>query len=114
MPGERPDLSIVLPCRDQGDHIAPVLDAFRETLEPARRPYELVVVPNACTDDTENIVASLAARDERVRMVALREGGWGRAVRAGLGAAQGTILCFANSARTDPAHVVGLLAVYER
>ncbi|HXJ82928.1 MAG TPA: glycosyltransferase [Candidatus Methylomirabilis sp.] len=114
MPGEPPDLSIVLPCRDQGDHIAAALHAFQETLEPVRRPYELVVVPNACADDTGNIVASLAARDERVRMVALREGGWGRAVRCGLAAARGEILCFANSARTDPAHVVELLAVYER
>src|SRR5262249_5526608 len=44
-------------------------------------------------------------RDDRLRVVTSREGGWGRAVRLGLDAARGDVLGYTNTARTDPAAV---------
>ena len=105
-------LSVVLPCRNQEDHIADVVRSYAGPLERAGHPYELVVVPNACTDRTEAIVRSLAESDPRIRVVVNPRGGWGLSVLTGLAAARGPVLCYTNSARTDPEHVVAVLTLY--
>jgi glycosyltransferase involved in cell wall biosynthesis len=107
-------ISIVLACRDQADHIGPVLRSYRDALVSASCPYELVVVPNACRDATPAVVAALAREDPGIRVVENPRGGWGLSVRMGLDAARGTVLCYTNSARTDPRHVVDLLALYRQ
>jgi glycosyltransferase involved in cell wall biosynthesis len=70
-----------------------------------------VLVPNACRDRSPDICRSLALRRDNVRVVELAEGGWGRAVRAGLAEASGDLLCYANSARTQPP-MLTLMLVY--
>jgi glycosyltransferase involved in cell wall biosynthesis len=95
-------LSVVLPCRNQADHIGGVLRRYLRPLESLDMPFELVVVPNASTDDTQAVVEELARGDERIRVVCNPAGGWGRSVRAGLAAARGTVLAYTNTARTDP------------
>jgi glycosyltransferase involved in cell wall biosynthesis len=107
-------LSVVLPCRNQEDHIADVLRSYAGPLQRAGRAYELVAVPNACTDRTEEIVRSLAEGDPRIRVVVNPRGGWGLSVLTGLAAARGSVLCYTNSARTDPEHVVAVLDLYEK
>jgi len=97
-----PALSLILPCRNQADHIGAILPKYLPPLERTGLPFELVVVPNACTDDTVESVARLAQQDSRIRMLVMSDGGWGRAVRAGLNAAWGSILVYTNTARTDP------------
>jgi glycosyltransferase involved in cell wall biosynthesis len=74
-------------------------------------PTEVVLVPNACRDRSPEICRSLAKRNEAVQVVELTEGGWGRAVRAGLAAARGDVLCYTNSARTQPP-MLTLMLVY--
>ncbi len=105
-------LSIVLPCRDQEDHIESVLKKYVESLGSLGRRYELVAVPNACTDRTAEIVRSASRAEPRIKVVDNPRGGWGLSVRTGLGAASGSVLCYTNSARTDPDQVVRLLALY--
>lgn len=109
-----PYLSVILPCRNQADHIAEVLERYFAPLERTGRDFELVVVPNACTDRTEQRVAEIAARDPRVRVVPNPPGGWGRSVLTGLDAARGDVLCYTNSARTAPEDVVRLFELYTR
>ncbi|HEV3142613.1 MAG TPA: glycosyltransferase family 2 protein [Gemmataceae bacterium] len=113
MKGE-PVLSLILPCRNQGDYIGTLLPKYLPPLERTRIPFELIVVPNACTDATVQVVARLAQHDERIRMIELAEGGWGRAVRAGLRAAWGSVLAYTNSARTDPEVLPAFLECFLR
>ena len=80
-------------------------------LERLDEESELVLVPNACRDPSPEICRGLAERHEAVKVVELAEGGWGLAVRAGLDAAAGDRLCYANSARTQPA-MLTLMLVY--
>jgi glycosyltransferase involved in cell wall biosynthesis len=108
------DLSIVLPCRNQADHIGDVLRAYAGPLAATHRAYEIVIVPNACTDSTVEVVRALAADDEHMRVVENPAGGWGRSVLTGLAASRGQVLCYTNSARTDPADVARLLDLYDR
>lgn len=98
-------ISLVLPCRNQADHIGRVLAGYLAALDKLQCPFELVVVPNASTDGTYEAVARLGSADPRVRVVENPLGGWGRSVRTGLAAAGGAILAYTNTARTDPATV---------
>lgn len=95
-------LSLVLPCRNQADHISQVLPRYVRPLETLGMPFELIVVPNASRDGTQAVVEELSQRDERIKVVSNPAGGWGLSVRCGLQAASGTVLAYTNTARTDP------------
>jgi hypothetical protein len=105
-------ISVVLPCRNQADHIAQVLRRYLEPLDALGHPFELMVVPNASTDGTARAVEEVAAGDPRIRVVDNPVGGWGRSVRAGLDAATGDVLVYSNTARTDPAALPGFVRRY--
>jgi glycosyltransferase involved in cell wall biosynthesis len=94
--------SIVLPVHNQADHVGAVVEGYLAALGRIPLQYELVLVPNACRDDTPAVARALADRHPTVRVVESELGGWGRAVRAGLEAARGSLLCYTNSARTTP------------
>ncbi len=96
------DLSGVQPAHDQADHNADVVDEYVAALDVLPHTHEILVVPNGCHDDSPAICAGLADRHETVKALVLDQGGWGRAVRHGLAAAEGETLCYTNSARTDP------------
>ncbi|MBV8597777.1 MAG: glycosyltransferase, partial [Actinobacteria bacterium] len=102
--------SIVLPVHNQEDHVAAILRGYLAALGSLPGEYELVVVTNACTDASPRIVDGLAEEDGRVRGVDLSEGGWGRAVKAGLASARGDLLCYTNAARTTPEILTLMLA----
>jgi dolichol-phosphate mannosyltransferase len=95
-------VSLILPCRNQADHIGEILPRYLDAMGREGAPFELVVVPNASTDGTAEVVAEMARRDPRIRVVENPAGGWGRSVRAGLDAAAGSLLVYTNTARTDP------------
>jgi glycosyltransferase involved in cell wall biosynthesis len=105
-------LSLILPCRNQADHVGEILPRYVEPLDALGVPFELVVVPNASTDSTEQVVAELARRDARIRVAPNPAGGWGLSVRTGLDAARGAILAYTNTARTDPAIVPDFVRRY--
>ena len=98
-----PLISLVLPCRNQADHIAEILARYVNVLGQFGEPFELVVVPNASVDATTEIVHQIARNDSRIVVVPSEQGGWGLAVRLGLSHARGDVLGYTNTARTDPA-----------
>ena len=101
--------SVVLPVYNQGDHIEGVVLSYVEALAALPMPFEVVLVTNACIDDSAAVCSRLAESMHVVSHVDLEEGGWGRAVKAGLAAAKGDVLCFTNSARTTPEFLVVML-----
>jgi glycosyltransferase involved in cell wall biosynthesis len=106
-----PSVSIVLPVWNQAEHIGAIVPDYLAALR--RTPYaiEMVLVVNNCRDRSLEVCRDLARRHSEVRVIESAEGGWGRAVRLGLAAAQGELLCYSNSARTDARDLV-LLVVY--
>jgi len=104
-------VSVVLPVHNQGDHLDGVVHGHLGALERLTVPSEIVLVLNACIDASAEVAAELAREHEGVRVCELAEGGWGRAVKAGLAAARGDILCYTNSARTTP-EMLTLLLLY--
>lgn len=104
-------VSIVLPVHNQGDHIAQVVSEYNEALQRGELAFEFILVENASSDNSVEVCESLAQQYASVRVLRADAGGWGRAVRLGLQAAQGDLLCFANSARTSAADLL-LLVLY--
>ncbi|MDW5596158.1 glycosyltransferase [Conexibacter stalactiti] len=106
-----PYASLILPIHNQADHIALVVHGFLADFEKLERRCELILLPNGCRDASAEICAELCARfPESVRMVELKEGGWGRAINAGLEIARGEIVGYTNSARTTPETATLMLA----
>lgn len=97
-----PRISLILPIHNQADHVEQVVTGFVRVLDVFAQTYELLLVTNACTDASVSVCQALAAANPAVQVIELAEGGWGRAVRAGLGEASGEILCYTNAARTTP------------
>lgn len=98
--------SIILPVGNQEDHIDKILRGYIEALEKIPHTYELVVVTNACRDKSPQVIAKLASQFPVVKHFDIKLGGWGRAVRHGLEKAVGEFICYTNSARTSPEHLV--------
>jgi len=102
--------SIVLPVHNQADHIEDVVQGYSQALDSLTGEYELLLVPNMCSDASERVCAELAEAHQPVRSEPIAGGGWGRAVKAGLSAAEGEMLCYTNSARTSPEILTLMLA----
>lgn len=100
-----PDLSVVLPFRNQADHLDALIRRYLDEFKPHPWTFELVLVPNACTDESVRLCRELEKADPRVRVVENPAGGWGLSVRTGLSSARGRFLCYTNSARTEPAQI---------
>jgi hypothetical protein len=65
----RPALSILIPARNEARAIGPALDSVLAT-PTSEADLEVVVLDDHSTDDTADVVRTLAARDPRVRLIA--------------------------------------------
>ena len=95
-------ISIVLPVYNEAGYVESVVESYKEALASLPQPYEIILVPNGCRDNSAEVCRALAVRDSNVRVVESEKGGWGRAVKLGLKEARGQILCYTNLARTSP------------
>lgn len=89
-----PELSVVIPCYDCGSHVARSVAALRQHLEARDRSWEIVLVDDGSTDDTAEVLRSLA---DGVRIVACslpRNRGKGGAVAEGMAMARGACRVF--------------------
>ncbi|MDZ4765626.1 MAG: glycosyltransferase family 2 protein [Chloroflexota bacterium] len=103
-------ISIVLPVYNQADHITAIVDEYAAALARIPNPYEILLVVNGSRDHSLAVCEDLAAKysdpTRLVRVLHSEKGGWGLAVRLGLAAAHGDILCYTNSARTSPKDLI--------
>jgi glycosyltransferase involved in cell wall biosynthesis len=104
-------ISIILPVYNQADHIGSILEQYILALQKVPSDYEIILVPNACSDASIEVCESIARKNPAVHVVATNKGGWGHAVKLGLTQAKGDLLCYTNSARTSP-EILTLLLVY--
>jgi glycosyltransferase involved in cell wall biosynthesis len=104
-------LSVVLPVHNQADHVREIVADYAAALDRLPTRYELILVPNACRDNTSDVCATLSAAIPTVRVAECERGGWGIAVRRGLAIARGDLLCYTNSARTT-AEDLSLMVMY--
>jgi len=104
-------ISVVLPVHNQADHLAAVVAEYVAALNPLAKSYEVILVANNCRDNTWEVCQAMVAKYPGVRAVQSAAGGWGLAVKLGLGAAQGDLICYTNSARTSGEDLAQLITL---
>jgi glycosyltransferase involved in cell wall biosynthesis len=107
-PGVR--LSVVIPVCDEADNIGPMLAELTRAMESRAVVFEAVVVDDGSRDATAEIVASIARKDARVRLVQHpRNEGYGAAVRTGLASARNDLIFLTDGDRQFDLGEIGRL-----
>jgi hypothetical protein len=100
-------ISLVLPVDAPQTALHKTIDAYVKVLGRLDQSWEIVLVPNACGDVRAGC-EQIASVHPTVRVV-VGARGWGAAVRTGLKASEGRLLCYANYQRTSPAALAEVL-----
>lgn len=106
-------VSVILPVHNQADHVGEIVANYAKALSVVPGTYEIVLVTNACSDQSVEVCRQLAAENENVVCVDSNAGGWGLSVKLGLSHAKGDLLCYTNSARTT-AEILTLTILYAK
>jgi len=105
------DLSIVVPIYNEEENIAPLYEQLTAVLEPLDRSYEIICVDDGSTDRSFELLAELAKRDPRVKVIRFRRNfGQTAGFSAGFDYAQGDIVITIDAdLQNDPASIPLLL-----
>jgi glycosyltransferase involved in cell wall biosynthesis len=84
------DISVVVPMRNESPNVAELHAQLTAALTAFGRPYEILAIEDGSTDDTFAALASIQARDARLRVVRFRRNfGQTAAFAAGFAYARG-------------------------
>jgi dolichol-phosphate mannosyltransferase len=90
---DSPVLSLVVPCYNEADNLRPLMAAIRDSVEPLKLAYEIVVTDDCSRDGSWDILKELAGKDARLRVQRFVSNcGESAASWAGLKAARGRYL----------------------
>ncbi len=102
--GEQPDLTVVLPCRDEEAAVAACIQEIRSFLDQRGLNGEILVVDNASLDRTAEKASAAGAN-----VIREDEPGYGCALRTGIRAAEGRIILIGDADTTYDFSQLGLL-----
>ena len=106
-------LTLVLPAFNEEANIKAVVQDALATLPAFVDTYEIVVVDDGSRDRTGEIVARLAATNDRIRLVSHgRNRGYGAALTSGFGASTGDFVMFMDADRQFHIRDLRLLAPF--
>jgi glycosyltransferase involved in cell wall biosynthesis len=105
-------VSVVIPVYNQADHIERIVHEFEGELAKFPGTWEMILVVNGSRDGSSEVCAQLARENPSIHSIDSDRGGWGHAVKLGLQAANGDLLCYTNSARTSAQDLL-LMLLYE-
>src|SRR6266568_6771796 len=94
-----PDVSVVLPCYNERDHVEQEIKLIRASLESAGMTYELICVDDGSTDGTREVLKQIPD----VRLILFnRNQGSGTARRIGTQEATGRVVVWTDADMTYP------------
>src|SRR5918993_2781263 len=111
-----PELSIVIPVRNESPNIKPLYDELTQTLVEYGRPYEMLVIDDGSSDDTFQQLAALQSRDPRLRVIRFRRNfGQTAAFAAGIKQARGRLIVTSDGdLQNDPNDIPAMVALIEQ
>ena len=111
-----PEISIVVPMRNESPNVAELYRELTGTMEAFGRPYEIVAIDDGSTDDTFDLLAGLQARDPRLRIIRFRRNfGQTAAFAAGFAYARGRFIVTSDGdLQNDPRDIPRLVEQCER
>ena len=106
-----PEISIVIPLRDEERNVAPLYDELSGVMENVHVPYELILIDDGSEDQTFARLTEVHARDRRVRVIRFtRNFGQTAAFAAGFAHARGRLIVTSDGdLQNDPADIPKLL-----
>ncbi len=105
-----PELSIVVPAYNEGEHLAAVLAEMMDVFGKEGIDYEIIVVNNGSRDNTGAIVDRLAQEHARIRAVHLKQNRkYSGGILAGLAQTRGEVMGWSHAdGQADPRDIVRL------
>lgn len=82
-----PEVTILMPCLNEAETLAGCIEAARMGLSDAGADGEILIADNGSSDGSQDIAAGLGAR-----VLSVPQRGYGNALRAGMGDAQGRFI----------------------
>ncbi|MEP6342319.1 MAG: glycosyltransferase family 2 protein [Maricaulaceae bacterium] len=104
----RPELSVVVPVYNEAENVATLVAEIEAAL--SGRPYEMIFVDDASTDETAAVLTELKEVYPKLRILSHKSNaGQSRAVRSGIIAARATIIATLDGdGQNDPADIPAL------
>jgi glycosyltransferase involved in cell wall biosynthesis len=66
---EAPEISVVIPCRNEEDNAEAIAAAVIAQLEPIVSSFDIIFIDNQSHDRTVEIIRGMCARDARIRLI---------------------------------------------
>jgi len=102
-------ITIVVPLRDAADYVEAAVNEIDRVVRTSFRHYEILLVDDASTDNTVELIEALQRKVENIQLYCLsRRSGLDVALVAGLDASIGDYVITLN-VQTDPAELIGSL-----
>lgn len=104
-------LSVVVPVFNEAGNLLPLLEELTDALIGLPTPYEIILVDDGSTDDGPALMASLAGKNELIKVLTLKRNlGQTAALMAGIDHASGhVIVALDGDGQNDPADIPRLL-----
>lgn len=114
-PAAAPDISVVIPVRNEAPNVPDLYAELTGTLEAFGRSYEIIIIDDGSTDETFRLLAELQARDSRLRIIRFRRNfGQTAAFSAGFAHARGRLIVTSDGdLQNDPRDIPGMVQAAE-
>ena len=111
-----PELSVVIPIRNEAASLVELHGELTETLVGWGRPYEILIIDDGSSDESFDILARLQAVDPHLRVIRFRRNfGQTAAFAAGFDHARGHIIVTSDGdLQNDPRDIPGMVETLER
>ncbi|MFH2231642.1 MAG: glycosyltransferase family 2 protein [Patescibacteria group bacterium] len=106
------DFSVIIPAYNEADNLKLLVPKLDARLRNIGRTYEVIVVDNASTDATQEVIGSLRAGLPALRLVYEGKKGFGNALLTGFNAAQGEVIGYIHA--DNQMEPDDLVKVYEK
>jgi glycosyltransferase involved in cell wall biosynthesis len=112
----QPDLSVVIPVRNESDNIRQLCLELIDVLGAWGRTFEVVIVDDGSTDDTFRLLRELQAAEPRLRVIRFRRNfGQTAGFAAGFAHARGRLIATMDGdLQNDPRDIPALIELIER
>lgn len=104
---KQPFFSIVMPAYNAENSI---VETIKSVINQNWTDYELIIVNDGSTDNTEKLVSNYTRSDERIKMLTIENGGPGNARNIGIAKANGQYLILIDSDDGLPEHSLATYA----